>query len=216
MQANSKPRPPANPSGARAQTFTYDSFGNTTRSSGTLADFFRYTGREFDTETSLYSYRARYLDSEPGRFLSEDPLEFNSDRPNLYLYVRNNPADLIDPLGLAPGEPIICIACIQFGAGALDMWNNYERMKQRNWTGDDKYYHCMANCQATDQGFGGAVAAKIISFFRTDVSSRILEPTDWRNDDKANKCGQQGGNCDKTCAPWVPKSSPGKPKFPGW
>jgi hypothetical protein len=22
----------------------------------------------------------------------------------------------------------------------------------------------------------------------------------WRNDDKANKCGQQGGNCDQTCA----------------
>jgi hypothetical protein len=47
--------------GTLAQTYTYDSFGNTTNSSGSLTNFFRYTGREFDTETDLYYNRARYL-----------------------------------------------------------------------------------------------------------------------------------------------------------
>ena len=40
--------------GSVAQTYTYDSFGNTTNSTGSLTNFFRYTGREFDTETGLY------------------------------------------------------------------------------------------------------------------------------------------------------------------
>jgi RHS repeat-associated protein len=39
---------------------TYDSFGNIVAATGTLTNSFRCTGREFDTETSLYYYRARY------------------------------------------------------------------------------------------------------------------------------------------------------------
>ena len=36
----------------------------------------RPTARENDPETGLYYYRARYYDSGPGRFLSEDPMDF--------------------------------------------------------------------------------------------------------------------------------------------
>ena len=35
--------------GTVAQSYTYDSFGNTTNSSGSLRNYFQYTGREFDT-----------------------------------------------------------------------------------------------------------------------------------------------------------------------
>jgi RHS repeat-associated protein len=87
-----------NAAGALAQTYTFDSFGNTTNSSGSLTNFFRYTGREFDTETGLYFDRARYLDPSTGRFLSEDPLEFGGEF-NFYRYVENNPVLLIDPFG---------------------------------------------------------------------------------------------------------------------
>jgi RHS repeat-associated protein len=186
---------------------------------------FQYTARESDPETGLYYYRARYYDPNTGRFLSEDLLRFDGAErnPNLYWYVRNSSTNVIDPLGLWPQPPItepivpplMCPFCNQFTLGAGDMCANYERMKQRNWKGDDLYYHCMGNCQATNQGSGGAAAAKVISFFRTNVVGRITED-DWRDDDAANKCGQKGGDYDKTCAPFVPKSSPGKPKFPGW
>jgi RHS repeat-associated protein len=84
---------------ALAQTYTLDSFGNQTASTGSLTNPFRYTGREFDTETSLYYYRARYYDPLPGRFINEDPARF-AGAFNFYAYVKNDPADFIDPTGL--------------------------------------------------------------------------------------------------------------------
>jgi YD repeat-containing protein len=60
--------------GSIANTYTYDSFGNLTASTGSLVNPFRYTARESDTETSLYYYRARYYDPTAGRFLGEDPI----------------------------------------------------------------------------------------------------------------------------------------------
>jgi RHS repeat-associated protein len=82
-------------------TYTYDSYGNTT-TSATVANPFRYTGREFDTEAAMYYYRARYYDQNVGRFLSEDPIGFDGTGFNFYTYVANNPTKLIDPLGLLP------------------------------------------------------------------------------------------------------------------
>jgi RHS repeat-associated protein len=87
--------------GTVAQTYTYDSFGNTVNSTGSVRNYFQYTGREFDTETGLYYYRARYYDQVSGRFLSEDPLRIRG-RVNFYRYVRNNAPNRIDPSGLTP------------------------------------------------------------------------------------------------------------------
>jgi RHS repeat-associated protein len=208
----------SNGTGALANTYTYDAFGKQIASSGTLTNPFQFTGREFDLETGIYYYRMRYYDSNSGRFVSEDPAAFDLQWPNLYLYVNNSPTGLVDPSGLSPQVigPFICTWCWEFNQGAAWMWDGYERMRNMKWRNSDKYFHCMANCRATDAGSGGAAAAKIISFFRTDVRSRWTEPTDWRNDKVANTCGQRGGDCDKTCAPFWPKSSPGNPPFPGW
>ena len=57
-----------------------------------------FTGREYDQETGLYSYRARYYDSRIGRFLSRDPVGYSAGL-NLYSYVGNNPLTFVDPLG---------------------------------------------------------------------------------------------------------------------
>src|SRR2546428_13749125 len=89
----------SNAAGALAQTYTYDSFGNVTASSGSLTNPFRYTGRDFDTETNLQFSRARYYDPNAGRFLSEDPMRFKAGI-NFYQYVKNNAANLADPCGL--------------------------------------------------------------------------------------------------------------------
>jgi len=92
----------SNAAGALAQTYTFDSFGNTTASTGSLTNPLRYTGREFDSETSLYYMRARYFDPATGRFLSEDPITFTGGI-NFYRYAKNNPGNLVDPFGLNPG-----------------------------------------------------------------------------------------------------------------
>ncbi|HXJ17122.1 MAG TPA: RHS repeat-associated core domain-containing protein, partial [Candidatus Polarisedimenticolia bacterium] len=51
-----------NGAGALVQTYTFDSFGKQIASNGSLTNPFQYTAREFDTETGLYYYRARYYD----------------------------------------------------------------------------------------------------------------------------------------------------------
>jgi RHS repeat-associated protein len=96
--------------GALAQTYTYDSWGNQTASSGSLTNFFRYTGREFDTETNLYYNRARYLDPFAGRFLSEDPKKTTAEF-NFYRYGLNSPLNFMDPLGWASCADGHCADC---------------------------------------------------------------------------------------------------------
>jgi len=97
--------------GTLANTYTYDSFGDVTKLTGTLPNPFEYTGREFDQETSVDYYRARYYDPAIGRFLSEDPIGFRGGI-DFYAYVRNNPANLTDPKGLqAPVCPPNSVMC---------------------------------------------------------------------------------------------------------
>ncbi|MGB8323367.1 MAG: RHS repeat-associated core domain-containing protein, partial [Candidatus Acidiferrum sp.] len=90
-----------NAAGTVAQTYTYDSFGNLIASTGSLINNFRYTGREFDTETGLYFYRARFYDPAAGRFVREDPAGFEAGL-NFYRYAVNNPINFNDPFGLCP------------------------------------------------------------------------------------------------------------------
>ncbi len=80
-------------------SYVYDSFGNLTSSTGTLTNSIRYTGREFDSETGLYYYRARYYDPEVGRLMNEDTIGF-SGGVNFFAYVGNNPVIFNDLLGL--------------------------------------------------------------------------------------------------------------------
>ena len=89
-----------NSAGALGSSYTYDSFGNLIASSGNIVNNFRYTGREFDAETNLYFYRARYFDPQIGKFLSEDPIGLGGNSLNFYEYAYNGPANWIDPTGL--------------------------------------------------------------------------------------------------------------------
>lgn len=62
---------------------------------------YQFTAREWDKETGLYYYRARYYDPMEGRFISKDPIGFESGDVNLYGYVHNNPINQTDPTGLS-------------------------------------------------------------------------------------------------------------------
>lgn len=81
-------------------TYTYDSYGNLTASTGSLVNPFQYTARESTPETGLYYYRARYYNASLQRFISEDPIGFAGGDVNLYAYAGNRPTMGRDPFGL--------------------------------------------------------------------------------------------------------------------
>ena len=85
--------------GAVVQSYVYNSFGNIEQQVGNVVNPYTYTGREIDTESGLYFYRARYYDSLMGRFINEDPIGF-AGGINFYAYVQGNPINWVDPWGL--------------------------------------------------------------------------------------------------------------------
>jgi RHS repeat-associated protein len=102
-----------NSSGAIADSYTYDSFGKLTSSTGSVTNPFQYTGRDFDSETGLPYFRARYYDPSVGRFVSEDSSEFAALDFSLYSYVGNGPPNFRDPTGFVridPGFPKNCLS----------------------------------------------------------------------------------------------------------
>jgi len=74
----------------------YDPFGNPLAGAATAG--FAFTGREWDPESNLYYYRARYYDPSLARFFSEDKARTKAG--NSYSYVANNPLTRTDPSGL--------------------------------------------------------------------------------------------------------------------
>jgi hypothetical protein len=108
----------------------------------------------------------------------------------------------------------------EFIDGVGDFYDNYKKMKRGNITGSDKYYHCMANCQASKRGAGGKLAALDIGIARelTDIPRNIVEKgltpkeayEDLIEDSQAN---WQGFTCPKTvpchdrCKALAPASS---------
>lgn len=87
--------------GSAVEVLAYDEYGNLTSQppAQTTGEVFRYTGRRFDAESSLYYYRARYYAPEVGRFLQADPVGYRAG-PNLYEYAGSDPLNKNDPSGL--------------------------------------------------------------------------------------------------------------------
>lgn len=104
----------ANAAGDVVDSVVYDSFGNVvTETNPAFGDRFKFTAREYDGETGLYYYRARYYDPATGRFLSQDPLGFRAGDTNLQRYVGNSPTNFTDPSGLQAGSEWVSILALQ-------------------------------------------------------------------------------------------------------
>jgi RHS repeat-associated protein len=112
-----------NASGNVVDKRTYDSFGNLLEQTNPLVAFrYGYTGREFDAESGLHFYRARYYDPGIGRFISVDPMSFSGGDTNLYRYVSNSPTQWTDPTGKFAFLPILAIMAIgALAAGTVNV-----------------------------------------------------------------------------------------------
>jgi RHS repeat-associated protein len=96
-----------------------------------------FTGRQYDPESQIYYYRARYYSPEIGRFISRDQLENAELRqgPNLYWYVQDNTVNKLDPSGnqqiFGPlGEPGGSRCCKDKEAAYNNLMNQIQELTQ--------------------------------------------------------------------------------------
>jgi RHS repeat-associated protein len=212
-----------NSAGQVVQRYEYNSFGEITyQQDPNFVQPYTYTGREYDQESGLYYYRARYYDAKVGRFISKDPFRGYLRRPqtqNRYIYVGNNPINYRDPLGLARTDSwdprFYTDFWGNFFGGGYDFYQNYQDMRDANTVGADKYFHCKANCQASRRGFGGREAAESFSEGRELFDEYIKgDPRSVCDEDRAaNKRGREGNPnepCNKVCEPLRPAGLPSR------
>jgi RHS repeat-associated protein len=83
-------------------SYTYTPYGTLSDHNGTSNNNFLFTGEQRDKQSNDYYLRARYYSPESGRFISIDPFEGYSYRPNTlnnYIYSGNNPINFVDLSG---------------------------------------------------------------------------------------------------------------------
>jgi RHS repeat-associated protein len=87
---------------AKTDTISYWPYGEVKTRTGTTATPFQFVGtRGYYRDSSTKTYvRARYLDTQKGRWISQDPIGLRAGDANKYRYVYDRPTALIDTLGL--------------------------------------------------------------------------------------------------------------------
>ena len=86
--------------GAVMQELEYDPFGRVLADSSPGFQPFGFAGGLYDWDTELVRFGARDYDPSVGRWTAKDPILFGGGDTNLYVYVYNNPTNLVDPVGL--------------------------------------------------------------------------------------------------------------------
>ncbi len=89
---------------ARVEEIDYYPYGEIGMDVGSSSASHKFTGQEWDSETGLYYYGARYYNPVIGRFISADTTVQDPANPqtlNRYSYVGNNPIHYVDPNGKA-------------------------------------------------------------------------------------------------------------------
>ncbi len=121
----------ADANGNVIQHYVYGSYGKILKitsggvestSNPLIKSSFAFTGREYDSESGFYHYRARAYDSHSGRFIQEDPhpgyLDQASTFNSAYIYALNNPINRVDPSGNMSLWKTITISLTAAWAGA--------------------------------------------------------------------------------------------------
>jgi RHS repeat-associated protein len=125
--------------------------------SGASTAGYAFTGREWDPETGLYYYRARYYDPKIGRFISDDPIGLAGGDVNLYAYVGNRPLNLSDPFGLYGFDSFLYDSA-QFSAGVGDNLSFGLTSQVRDAMGTNDVVDTSSSTYSAGQGTGIAIS----------------------------------------------------------
>ncbi|MBI5098912.1 MAG: VCBS repeat-containing protein [Nitrospirae bacterium] len=109
-----------NQSGGSEEQVFYYPYGESINTGSNIARH-KFTGQEWDAETGLYYYGARYYDPKIARFTSADTIVPNFANPqslNRYSYVYDNPVVISDADGHLPFLVVVAIGALIGGAVA--------------------------------------------------------------------------------------------------
>jgi RHS repeat-associated protein len=95
-------------SGAVVERYAYDPYGSVTylnaswvtQSSSANGMDVLFQGKRYDTATKTYDFAARAYSPSLGRFLSQDPKQYDAGDANFYRFVGNGPVGMTDPSGM--------------------------------------------------------------------------------------------------------------------
>jgi RHS repeat-associated protein len=131
-----------NSSGGIVEAYDTDAYGNTICYSGPGTDgiwftnddvtttnpqnCYIFTERQFDPETQIYYYRARYYSPLLGRFVNRDPIDYE-DSLNTYEYVHSRPTAYTDPNGTDVQSQCEDRCNTAYGGGRVDANSPYAK-----------------------------------------------------------------------------------------
>ena len=155
--------------GTVVENYSYDVYGKTIIKDGNgniltqsaIGNRFMFTGRELDSESGLYYYRARIYSPDLGRFLQTDPLHFDDENP--YSYCGNNAINWIDPYGKQSITEKLTLITIVIAVGKLAIDYTVKAAQNLN--------------QAVEQSTGKCIIGHAKDFINTVVAVSTLGPT---------------------------------------
>jgi RHS repeat-associated protein len=137
--------------GAWKGRLRYDPYGQLIDSAGPQPVLrYRWTGREYDTETGFYFHRSRYYDPKVGRFIQEDQIGYAGGN-NLYAYVGGDVLQVRDPDGHYTATP-----------WGVDPTRNGNCMEASG---------AVVPCGASSPGFGGGAG---LGVYRVVVNGKFM------------------------------------------
>jgi RHS repeat-associated protein len=185
------------------QRYSYDAYGNLSASNPDFRQPYAYTGREYDEESGLYYYRARYYDPGVGRFLTRDSAGLRSGL-HRYAYVSNNPVQFIDPTGHSAWEPVLewalktvlrnvlTYSAKQIAGDPMERGSEHER-KALEEQYEEQYWSCIEGCR------GGGNMSCLIN----------QDPSAWQ------ETWEQQYLCEQACKEqWDANSAAGRSYYP--
>jgi RHS repeat-associated protein len=129
-------------SGDLAAPFLYDEYGQMLAGTTEL-QVFAYTGQDYDVETGLYHFYARYYDARTGTWLTQDTyrgIKGLAKTLHRYSYVGNNPTNNFDLLGYTESS---CSGWDPGNCPASEAWGQ--------WNQDNTGYYVYLNEGTTDR-----------------------------------------------------------------